>query len=257
MGQVNISYDDQQIIALDKVAAARRMSRPELLRAIATEAIEAHDAGRLAFEAKEGPKLDTSLNSLAAQLREAVIELDRAQRDHQRHEKKIQDAWLASEENILVAQQELIRRVNDTNRESYQPFVQKLRDVKELIAMIVPKVADTLDIGLTTIDQRLTAIHKLAKEPRTQYQIVFGDDRVWSTRLVVLMALIWGGASVLLFLGLANMTQPLAISLSDRLLDDRTSLCRLVERRFGTLHCEVPNEDRAHYARIRKLENRR
>lgn len=257
MGQVNVSYDDQQIIALDRVAAARRMSRPELLRAIATEAIEAHDAGRLAFEAKEGPKLDASLNALAIQLREAVIELDRSQRDHQRHEKKIQDAWLASEENILLAQQELTRRVNDTNRESYQPFVQKLREVQELIAKITPKVADTVDTGLATIDQRLAAIHKLAKQPRTQYQLVFGDDRVWSTRLIVLMALIWGGASILLFLGVANMRQPLAISVSDRLLDDRTSLCRLVERRFGTLHCEVPSEDRVHYVRIRKLEDRR
>jgi hypothetical protein len=33
------------------------LSRAELMRSIATEAVEAHDAGRLAFQIVDGPKL--------------------------------------------------------------------------------------------------------------------------------------------------------------------------------------------------------
>lgn len=257
MGQINVSYEDNLIVGLDRVAAARRLSRPELLRAIAAEALEAHDAGRLAFQSEDGPKIDSSLNALAAQLKDAVIELDRVQRDNQRHDKKLHDAFVGSEEAILAAQGELTRRVNDTNRESYQPFVMKLRELHGLIAAVVPDVSEAIVGKLGAIDQRLAAIHELAKEPRHEHKLVFGDDRVWSVRFITLMAGVWAALSILLFLMFASQVQPLAIGLSNRLLDDSVHVCRLIENRFGTVTCEVPSEERARAIRIRKLEARR
>ncbi len=254
MGQINVSYDDPLIAGLDRIAATRRLSRPELLRAIASEALEAHDAGRLAFQAEDGPRLDSSLNALATQLKDAVIELDRVQRDNQRHDKKLHDAFVSSEEAVLAAQTELTRRVNDTNKESYQPFVKKLRELHQLIAAVGPGVSEALADKIGTMDQRLAAIHELAKEPRHQHQIVFGDDRVWSVRFITMMAGVWSLASVVLFLTFSSQVQPLAIALSNRLLDDSVHVCRLLENRFGTTTCDVPVEERLRAARIRMRE---
>ncbi len=254
MGQINVSYDDPLIAGLDRIAAARRLSRPELLRAIAVEALEAHDAGRLAFQAEDGPRLDSSLNALATQLKDAVIELDRVQRDNQRHDKKLHDAFVASEEAILAAQTELARRVNDTNHRSYQPFLKKLGQLQNIIDGVVPQVSEAMIGKLGSIDQRLAAIHELASEPRTQHQLVFADSKVWTLRFFLVIGAVWAFASVLLFLVLASMAQPIAVSVSNRLLDTQASLCRVIETRYGTYACEVPIEDRVRYARIRKLE---
>lgn len=86
MGQINISYDEALLRDLDRLAAAKNMPRADLLRAIATEAIEAHDGGRLAFQDNGGVQIEGSINALVVQMRDSVIELERAQRANQKHE---------------------------------------------------------------------------------------------------------------------------------------------------------------------------
>ena len=54
MGQVNVNYDERVIEGIDRLRGTRGLSRAELLRAIATEAVEAHDAGWLAFQIEDG-----------------------------------------------------------------------------------------------------------------------------------------------------------------------------------------------------------
>ena len=82
MGQVNVNYDDRLLEGIDRLCSARGLSRAELMRAIATEAVEAHDAGRLAFQ------MGTAPGSMAASmpwLRRCVthvVELERVQRVH-------------------------------------------------------------------------------------------------------------------------------------------------------------------------------
>ena len=92
-----------------------------------------------------------------------MIELDRVQRDNQRHDKKLHDTFVSSEDAILAAQSELARRVNDTNERSYQPFVKKLRELHLLIAAVVPGVSEAMSDKMGSIDQRLAAIHELAR----------------------------------------------------------------------------------------------
>ncbi|MFC0588541.1 hypothetical protein ACFFF7_03870 [Novosphingobium aquiterrae] len=91
MGQVNVNYDDRTLAGIDRICSVKGLSRTEVMRLIATEAIEAHDAGRLAFQEVGGPKLGGTLNALAAQLRDNMVEQDRLLRSTQRHEKKMLD----------------------------------------------------------------------------------------------------------------------------------------------------------------------
>lgn len=160
MGQVNVNYDDRLLQGIDRVAAARGVNRPDLLRAIAGEAIEAHDAGRLAFQIDDGPRVDGSLNALALQFREAVVELERAQRVNQRHEKKLLDAYVGSEETVRAAQELLTTRINDINRKSYQPFVMKLGEVQAAIDALRDRLIQTQDAKFDVIAERMEAIRR-------------------------------------------------------------------------------------------------
>lgn len=61
MGQINISCEDRLIRDIDRVAAARGLRRADMMRAIAVEAVEAFDAGRLVFQADDQPRIDITL----------------------------------------------------------------------------------------------------------------------------------------------------------------------------------------------------
>lgn len=50
MAQVNVAYEDRLLAHLDAVAEGRGLSRPDLLRAIAEEAVRAGEQGRAMFE---------------------------------------------------------------------------------------------------------------------------------------------------------------------------------------------------------------
>lgn len=175
MGQVNVNYDERLLEGIDRLCSARGLSRAELMRAIATEAVEAHDAGRLAFQIEDGPRIDGSLNALAAQVREAVVELERAQRSTQRHERRMMDAWVGNEDSIRQAQENLTARVNDINRKSYEPFVNKIRDVISLFEGLKTQVAKTQEAGLAKVLDSLEAV-------RAEVQI--GEPIVWIARVV-------------------------------------------------------------------------
>ncbi|PZU48989.1 MAG: hypothetical protein DI568_06870 [Sphingomonas sp.] len=131
MAQINISCDDRIVREIDRVAAARGERRLAMLRRVLEEVIEAHDAGRMTFQVDDQPRIDSSLNGLAIQLREAVVELDRTQRASQRHEKKLLDLWNGGEEANRTAQEQLSARLNQMAREGYQPFTEKLRLLQE------------------------------------------------------------------------------------------------------------------------------
>lgn len=204
MGQVNVNYDDLVLKGIDRVAASRQLSRPELFRIIAAETVEAHDAGRLAFQTQDGPRIDSSLNALAAQLRDAVVELDRVQRSTQRHEKKMFDAWVASEDTIRIAEEKLVGRINDINRKSYEPFVDQLKQLRATFGKVSDQLTSSQDTGLQKIDQRLEAVRAEATAPRNLYKVVFpGDFSIgFLTSLGAVIGLV--GALVFLFAA-ANM----------------------------------------------------
>lgn len=242
MGQVNVNYDDLVLKGIDRVAASRQLSRPELFRIIAAETVEAHDAGRLAFQTQDGPRIDSSLNALAAQLRDAVVELDRAQRSTQRHEKKMFDAWVASEDTIRIAEEKLVGRINDINRKSYEPFVDQLKQLRAAFGKVSDHLTSSQDTGLQKIDQRLEAVRAEATAPRNLYKVVFpGDFSIgFLTSLGGVIALV--GALVFLFAA-ANMGW-LGVPVARKLLPTTELLCEVVNDRYGVRDCEVPTEYR-------------
>jgi hypothetical protein len=142
MGQFSVNTSDQLISDLDRVASARGLSRPDLMRQVITEIVEAHDAGRLAFTLDDGPRLDTSLNTLAVQLREAVVEIDRSQRENQKLTKRLIDSWNGGEEAARDALQKLSDHLNGRFRDGFEPFRDRVNDVLGEVKA-VPELVNT------------------------------------------------------------------------------------------------------------------
>lgn len=244
MGQVNISYDDQLIANLDRVAAARRMARPEFLRAIATEAVEANDAGRLAFQRDDAPRLDVSINALVARLNEGIVELERTQRANQLHEKKLLGAWAGTEENVLAARDQLAAQVNDINRKSYQPFLRLLRELQVDVGNAEERALAAVKQEVIGIHDHMNLVQKAASEARVQNNIVLGDDRMLSFKFLGCLSVPVGLLFILLFLLLVGQVQPMAVPVAQRMLADTEHVCRLVNRRYGVTDCAVPKDER-------------
>ncbi len=244
MGQVNVAYDDQQLASLDRVAAARGMARPEFLRKIAAEVVEAHDGGRLAFQRDEAPRLDVSINALVVRLQEGIVELERTQRANQLHEKKLLGAWPGTDENVRSARDQLAAQVNNVNLKSYQPFLRLLRELKTDVGDAEERALAAVKQEVIGLHDHLNMVQKAASEPRVQHNLVLGDDRMLSFKFLAIMAVLVGGLFILLFLLLVAQVQPLAVPVADRMLADTEHVCRLVNGRYGIKDCKVPEDDR-------------
>jgi hypothetical protein len=242
MGQVNVTYEDRILEGIDRLCSARGLSRAELMRAIATEAVEAHDAGRLAFQIEDGPRIDGSLNALAAQVREAVVELERGQRSTQRHEKRMMDAWVGNEESIRQAQENLTARVNDINRKSYEPFVNKVRDVIALFEGLKTQLAKTQEAGLAQVLDRLEAVRAEAVAPRNLYKVVFPGD--FSLRFLVALTAVIGFVGALVVLLAAANIAWIGVPIAKRALPTTELVCQMINDSYGVRDCEVPAEYR-------------
>ncbi len=242
--QINIAYPGPKIRDIDRVAAAKGMARPDLVRAILDEAIEAHDGGRLSFQTDDAPRIDGSMNALTIQLREAILELDRSQRANQRHEKKLLDAFVGSEEAVRQAQENLTSRINDINRKSYQPFLMKLAEVQAAIEGMGGRLIDAQSDKLSAIQDRLDAVHAAAEIPRTQHNLVLGDDRVLSLRFLSACALLTAFAAIMLFLIAASLAPWLGVPVANRMLTDTSHICRVIDDRYGVTNCRIPDEYR-------------
>ena len=252
MGQVNVNYDDRMLAGIDRVAGARGLSRPDLLRAIAGETIDAHDAGRLAFQIEDGPRIDGSINALVVQLREGIVELDRSQRANQRHEKKLLDAWVGSEEVVRAAQENILARVNDINRKSYQPFLGKLADVYTALNGLGDRLTEAQDAKLEKVAERIEAVRAEASKPRTQYSLVLGDDRVLSLGFLSVCAVLVGFLSVMLFLLTASHVSWLGVPVARRMLTETTQVCQVIDHLYGVRNCKVPDDVRTAAIRAAK-----
>lgn len=176
MGQINVSADDKLIAAIDRVASARGLTRPDLLRKAMHELVEAHDADRLAFVREEGPRLDASLSALAGQLREAVTELDRAQRENQKFSKRLTEAWNGGEEAARAAQERISALIGDHLREAVEPYRLGVEDVLGRMQVLPEKVAGTLGDSLDGIDRKLAEHRKLAAQARTATYLSLSDQ---------------------------------------------------------------------------------
>lgn len=244
MAQVNVTYADDLVAALDRVAAARRMARPELLRAIALEAVEAHEAGRLAFRREDGPRLDASISGLVVQLRDALTEIARMQNDNIRFQKRLVEAFTGSEKTVGAALERVWAHIRALNVENFKPFVDELDGLIEHLESAEERVQAAVNVKLTAIEERLDKVLKVAGEARVQHNLVLGDDRTLSLRFLMRMAWLVGLLWVVLFLVVAQWSQPVALYVASGLINTDERLCRLVNWRVGGEDCRVPEDAR-------------
>jgi hypothetical protein len=244
MGQINVAADNQLIVALDRVASARGVSRPDLLRSAMLELVEAHDADRLAFAREEGVRLDTSLSSLAAQLREAVVELDRSHRENSRIAKRLIEASNGGEEVAREAEARLTERVNAQLRNGYAPFSDDIADLVEKVDGLPVNCAAIVGERLASTEQQIAAIEKAACEPRTAtYYYLSSKSRVAMIGLllshILLMAL--GFTSGFYVAETGREAVP-----NEALTAHATPeyACSIVNAAFKTSDCKIPNAAR-------------
>ncbi len=95
MAQVNVAYEDRLLAHLDSVAEGRGLSRPDLLRAIAEEAVRAGEQGRAMFEPPKLPIDPGTAVTLALKVEQISIDLDRILRAAERREKRLVEAFHA------------------------------------------------------------------------------------------------------------------------------------------------------------------
>lgn len=245
MGQINISCEDKLIRDIDRVAAARGLRRADLLRAAMVEAIEAFDAGRLAFHSDDQPRIDITLSALAIRLQEAVVELDRSQRSNLKLEKRLLDAHVASETAVQAAQEQILARVNDVNRKSYEPFVARLGELRNVIEAIGDRLADEQQNKLQIIADHLDTVCKEARTPRTEQYLVLTDDKQLTVRVVAWSVAVIAVLPLAAFLLILPQVQWLARPLSAYLIATDEHFCRVVNDVYAVTDCVVPQDNRA------------
>ena len=244
MGQINVTADDKLVAAIDRVASARGLTRPVFLRKAMHELVEAHDAGRLAFAREEGPRLDSSLTALAVQLREAVIELDRAQRENQKLSKRLIESWNGGEAAARAAQERVSALIADHLREAFDPYRIGVDDMLGKVQALPAKVAETLGDALGGIGRQLAEIRKLAAQPRTATYLSLSE------RVDVGIAVFAAGCAAIFLMGmlfglyLNDGPEPATKDPVLEIIPTPASACRVVNYVFAAKDCRIPEAAR-------------
>lgn len=245
-GDINVRYGVEVELAINAIAARHGMRRNEWLKKLAREALDADEQGRPLFQKVDGPRLDTSVNVLASQLREVLIEWDRVQRENERREMHMIGLWTGGEEANRLAYERLSERILGANKSSYEPFVWKVRELRAEMEGVSSKCAATIDGQLSPLTERLEQIHALASEPRVNKYIVFSKDWVLARwPLTVALALVMS-CGVLAGLIVPGFSDRMAVSQAGHLITSADRMCRLIERQYNAEDCNVP-------ATVRKL----
>jgi hypothetical protein len=257
MGQINVSADNQLIADIDRVASARSISRPDLLRMAMQELVEAHDGDRLAFAHDEGPRLNVSITALANQLREAVVELDRSQRENSRIAKRLIDAANGGEEAAREAEARLTERVNAQPRDGYAPYSEDIADLIDKVDGLPVSCAAAIGDRLASTELQIAAIETAACEPRAAYYYYLSSQkRVAMIGLLLshmlILALGFLSGFYVAETGRAPMT-------SDALTAHSTPehACQVVNAAFKTSDCKIPDAARKRAVKTFQKEQRR
>ena len=180
MAQVNVAYDDELLSRADALAGQRSMSRPDLLRAVLAEAVQAGAEGRDMFAASQAVVEPERANELIVKLSELAMEIERASKSWARREKQLVERFGLSEQANREAHQRASEEIVQRFREGAQPFAAKVDELHEafdgLRGKIMDAVSDPAWIG--EMRTKLEAIHDCAREPRQQTYLTFG--RSWS-----------------------------------------------------------------------------
>jgi hypothetical protein len=257
VGQINVSADNKLIADIDRVASARGISRPDLLRTAMQELVEAHDGDRLAFAQDEGPRLNVSITALANQLREAVVELDRSQRENNRIAKRLIDASNGGEEAAREAEVRLTERVNAHLREGYAPYSEDITELVSKVDALPANCAAAIGDRLISTEQQIAAIETAACEPRAAYYYYISSK----TRVAMFGLLL----SHMLLMVLGFMSGFYVADTGDgATVADSLSVpatpeyaCQVVNAAFKTSDCKIPDVARKRAVKTFQKEQRR
>lgn len=208
MAQVNVAYEDALLAHLDALAAARGMPRPDLLRAIAEEAVRANEQGREMFEPAELPiDPDTAL-TLATKVEQISIDLDRILRAAERREKKLLEAFHATDQANRDAADRLGEELTERFSDGATPFNEMLSEHLQKVEELHDSVRSTAQSPdwIAGINAKLDVIEAAAKEPRNLNQYEIAPNwrlPAWQLCLAALVALF---AAALVITMLARLT---------------------------------------------------
>lgn len=175
MAQVNVAYDDALLAHIDALAVARGVQRTDLLRAIAEEAVLANKQGRAMFEPPEPPiNPDTAL-TLATKVEQISIDLDRILRAAERREKKLLEAFHATDEANRDAADRLGEELAKRFSNGATPFSNMLTEHFEKVDQLHSCIQSTTQSPewLSKVTAKLEVIEAAAKQPRAlnRYEI--------------------------------------------------------------------------------------
>ena len=257
MAQINVSVEGRVLAALDRVAQAKSLSRPELLRRVIQELIEAHDAGRALFQKEAAPRLDTTVSFLVHELRDLVIELDRAQNENARLFGKLVADWNGGEAASQRAHESIANQIRQRNSEAYSAFYQQVERLLVGFETLEPRLIEALEPRLAQISEQLAQSIELAGQPRQIRAVYLGDDRFLSLRFLSAcggLVIVFG---FLVGLMAPNLWDSWSVWQAARLIDSPAEMCRLIEAEYATTDCTVPQQERELGLRVIAHEDRR
>lgn len=239
MPQVNVEFDEDTVRSLDRIAAKQSIRRPELLRRTVRELIDAESDGRELFSAPLQEIRAEDLAHLAREQGAAGRELSRLRASTDRREKQLQaamaqlaDAHAAFERDVLAARERAERKFREQLDGELAPFRAEIAALKNEL-----KAAQLDNPRLDAMEAELK---RLVASPRTQRNLVLGDDRMLSFRFLAQLGgllLLIGGVMALC---LTALIPSWGLFVANRSLDGDPGMCRLIEYRYGRPDCQVP-----------------
>lgn len=257
MAQVNVSLEDRVVAELDRIAEAKALSRPELLRRVIQELIEAHDAGRVLFQKEAAPRLDTTVSFLVHELRDLVVELDRAQNENARLFGKLVTDWNGGEAASQRAHESIANQIRQRNSEAYSAFYQQVEKLLAGFEALEPRLVDVLEPHLTKISEQLAESIRLAGEPRKITALYLSNDRALSLKFLSACGALTIFIGALIATILPTRFDGWSVWQAAKLIDSDAQMCRLIEREYGTADCRVPERERDLGLAIIARENRK
>lgn len=239
MPQVNVEFDDDTVKSLDRIAAKQSIRRPELLRRTVRELIDAESDGRELFSAPLQEIRAQDLAHLAQKQGVAAQEISRLRKSTDRRELQLQTAMAklahaqaAFERDVMAARERAEREFREQLEHELAPFRAEIAALKDEL-----KAAQLDNPRLDAMEAELK---RLVASPRTQRNLVLGDDRMLSFKFLAQLgglALVMGGIFALM---LASVIPSWGLFVASRSIDGDPGMCRLIEYRYGRLDCQMP-----------------
>jgi len=199
VSQVNVAYDDALLRRLDALAERQNVSRPDLFRALAEEAIRADEQGRAMFDPPEQPVRPDDAVRLVQELSALRIDLDRLLRSAEKRERNLLVAAHATEEANRDAREVHAKELADRFREGSSPFFLALREMQEQVASKLDEAVSAVQkpSGQAAIEAHLVSLRKEVqaglKQTRPSLHWHFFDTfklASWETAFLLVVGLI-------------------------------------------------------------------